>query len=171
VKLKVLFLILALAFIGVGCGKKSWQNLDESAFKVEMPGSAAKSNQTVTTAAGPITVNLWTLDQKTEGYIVGYSEYPEAVFNARNPEQLLDSARDGAISNVKGKVTDEKKITQGSFPGREITGNSPDQNVAFTARVFLAKPRMYMLVYSQLGKDKAISEDGKKFLESFQIKK
>jgi hypothetical protein len=170
VRFKVLFLILAVAIVGVGCGKKSWQTLDEAAFKAEMPGAAAKSNQTVPTAAGPITVNLWTLDQKTEGYIVGYSEYPEAVFNARNPKQLLDSARDGAIANVKGKVTDERDITQGSFQGREITGNSPDQNVAFTARVFLAKPRMYMLVFSQLGKDKTISDDGKKFLDSFQIK-
>ena len=170
-KLKVLFLTLVIAFIAVGCGSKSWQTLDDTAFKAEMPGAATKSNQTVTTAAGPITVNLWTLDQKTEGYIVGYSEYPEAVFSARDSKQLLDSARDGAIANVKGKVTAEKDITQGSFSGREITGSAPDQDVAFTARVFLAKPRMYMLVYSQRGKDKAISEDGKKFLDSFQIKK
>ncbi|HEX8709027.1 MAG TPA: hypothetical protein VF723_12340 [Pyrinomonadaceae bacterium] len=167
-KAKLLFLTLLVALFAAGCGR-SWQTLNENGFSVNMPGKASKNEQNVASAAGPITIHLYTLENKGEGFIVGYSEYPPAVFDAASSDKLLDAARQGAIANVQGQVTNERKINLGDIPGREITGNSPSQNVSFTARVYLAKPRMYMLVYSAQPKDKPISADGTKFLDSFKL--
>jgi hypothetical protein len=149
----------------------SWQTINDDGFTLSMPGTPDKNDSNVESAAGPLPLRMYTLSKGYEGFITGYTEYPETVFTASEPEQLLDAAQQGAISNVKGEVTSQRSITLNGHPGREIVGTSPSQNVGFTARVILAKPRMYMLVYTQYDKNKLISEDGKKFLDSFELTK
>lgn len=149
----------------------SWQTISDDGFTLSMPGEPSKDDSTIPSAAGPLPLRMYTLSKGFEGYITGYTEYPDIVFTSTEPEQLLDGAQEGAISNIKGEVTSQRPITLNGHTGREIVGSSPDQNVSFTARVILAKPRMYMLVYTQYDKEKPISEDGKRFLESFQITK
>jgi hypothetical protein len=136
-----------------------------------MPGTPSKDDSTVPSAAGPLALRMYTLSKGYEGFITGYTEYPDVVFTSSDPEALLDGAQHGAISNVQGEVTSQRKITMNGNPGREIVGTSPSKNIGFTARVILAKPRMYMLVYTQYDKSKPISEDGKRFLDSFQLTK
>ena len=149
----------------------SWQTVNDDGFTLSMPGKPDKNDSTIASAAGPLPLRMYTLSKGFEGFITGYTEYPDIVFTSTEPEDLLDGAQRGAISNVKGEVTSQRSITLNGHPGREIVGTSPGQNVGFTARVFLAKPRMYMLVYTQYDKDKPISDDGKRFLDSFQITK
>jgi hypothetical protein len=149
----------------------SWETVSDDGFTLLMPGKPSKSDDTIPSAAGPLPLRMYTLNHGYEGYITGYTEYPDIVFTSSEPEELLDGAQQGAIQNVKGEVTSQRQITLNGHPGREIVGTSPAQNVGFTARVYLAQPRMYMLVYTQYDKDKPISEHGKKFLDSFQITK
>ena len=149
----------------------SWETISDEGFTLTMPGTPSKNDDTIPSAAGPLPLRMYTLSRGFEGYITGYTEYPDIVFTASEPEELLDNAQQGAISNVKGEVTSQRAITLNGHPGREIVGTSPDQNIGFTARVILAKPRMYMLIYTQYDKDKLISEDGKRFLDSFQLTK
>jgi hypothetical protein len=148
-----------------------WETINDDGFSLSMPGKPSKDDSTVESAAGPLPLRMYTLTKGFEGYITGYTEYPDIVFTSSKPEALLDGAQEGAISNVKGEVTSQRPITVNGYSGREIVGTSPAQNVGFTARVILAKPRMYMLVYTQYDKDKPISADGTKFLESFRITK
>jgi hypothetical protein len=149
----------------------SWETISDTGFSLSMPGTPSKNDDTIPSAAGPLPLRMYTLSKGFEGYITGYTEYPDIVFTASEPEELLNNAQQGAISNVKGEVTSQRSITLNGHPGREIVGTSPSQNIGFTARVFLAQPRMYMLVYTQYDKDKPISADGKRFLDSFQITK
>lgn len=149
----------------------SWETISGDGFSLSMPETPSKDDSTIPSAAGPLPLRMYTLTKGFEGYIAGYTEYPDIVFTSTEPEQLLDGAQQGAISNIKGEVTSQRPITINGHPGREIVGTSPAQNVGFTARVYLAKPRMYMLVYTQYDKSKPISGDGKRFLESFQITK
>ncbi|HUQ34509.1 MAG TPA: hypothetical protein VM095_20480 [Pyrinomonadaceae bacterium] len=147
----------------------SWETVDGDGFTLSMPGTPSKNDSTIPSAAGPLQLRMYTLSKGFEGYITGYTEYPDIVFTSSQPEDLLNGAQNGAISNVKGEVTSQRPISVNGNPGREIIGTSPAQNIGFTARVILAKPRMYMLVYTQYDKSKPISEDGKKFLDSFQL--
>jgi hypothetical protein len=147
----------------------SWETITDKGFTLSMPGTPSKNDDTIPSAAGPLPLRMYTLSKGFEGYITGYSEYPDIIFTSTEPEDLLDGAQEGAISNIKGEVTSQRAITLNGHPGREIVGTSPDQNIGFTARVFLAKPRMYMLIYTQYDKSKPISEDGKRFLDSFKL--
>ncbi|PYS49403.1 MAG: hypothetical protein DMF68_10235 [Acidobacteria bacterium] len=148
----------------------SWQTVNGDGFTFSTPSTPSHDEQSLPSAVGPIPLHLYTLSQGFEGYIVGYSIYPDSVFSAASSEQLLDGAQNGAVSNVQGEVTSQRSISINGNPGREIVGTSPSKNIGFTARVFIVKPRMYMLVYTQYDKSKPISGDGKKFLESFQLK-
>jgi hypothetical protein len=147
---------------------QSWETLNADKFSVSMPGTPSKTDQTQTTIAGAVPVRMYTLDKGSEAYIVGYSEYPSAVFASKDTDTLLNGARDGAVNNAHGQVLSERPLSQGSYVGREIKGKAPDQNYGFTIHLYLANPRMYMLIYLKQG-DQPISDDGKKFLDSFKI--
>lgn len=149
----------------------SWQTISEDGFTITMPGTPSKNDDTVPSAAGPLMLRMYTLSKGYEGYITGYTVYPDMVFNASEPEEMMDNAQNAAINNIQGEVTSQHKITVKGNPGREIVGTSPSKNIGFTARVILARPRMYMLIYTQYDKSKQMSDDGKKFLDSFQITK
>lgn len=149
----------------------SWETITEDGFSLSMPGKPSKSDDTVASAAGPLALRMYTLSEGYEGFITGYTEYPDMVFTSSEPEELMDGAQKGAISTVQGEVTSQRPITVNGHPGREIVGTSPSKNIGFTARVILARPRMYMLVYTQYDKSKPISADGKRFLDSFRITK
>lgn len=147
----------------------SWQAVNGDRFTFSMPGSPSHDEQTISSAAGPLPLHMYTLSEGYEGFIAGYTEYPDYIFTSAGPEDLLDGAQQGAVSNVEGQVTSQKKISIAGNPGREIVGTSPSRNIGFTARVYLVRPRMYMFVYTQYDKDKPISSDGTRFLDSFQI--
>jgi hypothetical protein len=147
----------------------SWQTVNGDSFTVSMPGSPSHDTQSVPSAVGPIPIHLYTLTEGYEGYIVGYTVYPDSVFSSSQPEDLMNGAQSGAINNVQGQVTSQRSITIDGYPGREIIGTSPSKNIGFIARLYLVKPRMYMMLYTQYDKDKPASADGKKFLESLQL--
>jgi hypothetical protein len=149
----------------------SWQTISEDSFSLAMPGTATKNDSTVASPAGPLMLRMYTLTKDYEVFITGYTEYPDMVFEASEPEAMMDGAQKGAISNVQGEVTSQRPIMVNGNPGREIVGTSASKNIGFTARVILARPRMYMLVYTQYDKSKPMSADGKRFLDSFQITK
>lgn len=149
----------------------SWQTVTGEGFTISMPGTPGHDKDTVPSAAGPLPIHLYTLSEGYEGFITGYTEYPDYIFTSANPEDLMDSAQNGAISNVQGEVTSQRSITLDGNPGREIVGTSPSKNIAFTVRIYLVRPRMYMLLYTQYGKEKTISASGERFLDSLQLTK
>ncbi|HEV7376113.1 MAG TPA: hypothetical protein VGN95_15455, partial [Pyrinomonadaceae bacterium] len=73
------------------------------------------------------------------------------------------------VSSINGEVTNEHSITVSGYSGREVTGKSPSKNLGFTIRLFVVKPQMFIILYTQYDKDKPMSEDGRKYLDSFQI--
>ncbi len=148
----------------------NWQTVDGEGFTISMPGTPDHDEDTVASAAGPLPIHLFTLSEGYEGFITGYTEYPVYIFDASKPEDLMDAAQTGAITNVQGEVTSQRSITLDGNPGREIVGSSPSKNIGFTVRIYLVKPRMYMMLYTQYGKDNPITESGKRFLDSLQLK-
>jgi hypothetical protein len=147
----------------------NWQTVDGEGFTVQMPGSPSHDTQTTQSAVGPIPIHLYTLSQGYEGYMAGYSQYPETLFNLSQPEDVFNGAQNGVINNIKGEVVSQRSITMNGNPGREVIGTSSSANLGFTMRLYIVKPKMFMLFYTQYGADKPVTADGKKFLDSFQL--
>jgi hypothetical protein len=172
--MKMRFLTSAVAvaaLLGLACGALAtkWETVSEGGMTVEMPGTPKKQTQTVQSPAGPVTVNILGVERSSEAFMVAYNEFPAQIANAlTDPKTLLDSGRDGAIRNVNGKLTSERNVQIGSYPGREIVGEVPDKKASFTARIYWAKPRLYQIIYIS-PQGKTITDDGKKFLDSLKI--
>jgi hypothetical protein len=134
-----------------------------------MPGTPSHDDDTVPSAAGPLPIHLYTLSEGYEGFITGYTVYPDFIFTSAKAEDLMDSAANGAITNIQGEITSQRSVTLDGNPGREVVGNSPSKNISFTVRIYLVKPRMYMMLYTQYGKEKTITASGERFLDSLQL--
>ena len=171
--------LVVLIFCACSTMQTKWETLSEGGMTVQMPGTPQKQTQSVDTPVGPVTFNTYTAQNGNEAFIVGYNDFPDspATRNA-NPEDLLNRARDGALQNVSGKVTSEKPLTMNGHPGKEFSGDgiSPEadssgkhQEATFTARVFWVPPRLYQVLYVRPKTASAPSENGQKFLESFQL--
>ncbi|MBC7930744.1 MAG: hypothetical protein H7Z38_09315 [Rubrivivax sp.] len=171
---------LFAALLVCGCSAllaPKWETLSEGGFTAQVPGKAEKQTQSVSTAVGPVTFNTFSVEHRSEAFIVGYNDFPAAALANVDAEQLLNNAKTGAVQNVGGKVTGEKSITMAGHPGKEFVGEgvSPGtdssgkkQEATFTARIYWAKPRLYQVLYIH-PKGSAASETGQKFLDSFQI--
>lgn len=167
-KPKILLIAFALIFLAA-CAAK-WETLSEGGFTVQMPGTPNKQSQSINTAVGPVTINMYTVETKGEAFIVAYSDYPEAAASQADPQQLLNNARDGAVRNVNGKITSERSVTLNGKPGKEIIGDGSlaSQEGTFVARIYWVSPRIYQALYVR-PKGSAASENGNKFLDSFQL--
>jgi hypothetical protein len=114
---------------------------------------------------------MFTLDKGSEAYILAYHEFPESISNLNiDPKVLLKGASDGAVKNIDGKVTTERDITNGSYPGKEIVGSGSKEgkDIEFTIRLYWAKSRLVQTLYLA-EKGKTNEKNATKFLDSLKI--
>jgi hypothetical protein len=168
--------LVVLIFCACSAMQTKWETVSEGDMTVQMPGTPQKQTQSVDTPVGPVAFNTWTAQNGDEAFIVGYNDFPDgpATRNA-NPEDLLNRARDGALQNVNGKVKSEKPLTMNGHPGKEFSGEGTaseggkQQEATFTARVYWVPPRLYQVLYVSPKSSSGPSENGQKFLDSFQL--
>jgi hypothetical protein len=95
---------------------------------------------------------------------VGVCDYGSAVAG-RAPDTVLDGAQGGALSNTNSHLVSAKKITLGTYPGREF--EAENDSMHFSARIYLVGTTLYQtLTAAPLGKPYA---GVTRFLDSFQL--
>lgn len=162
----------ALALIAVlsSCQQSEWIVVSpgDGASSISMPGTPSEETQSVQTPAGDIDVHTFVFEQKEVAYSIIYSDFPDALIAARDTEKMLDGARDGAISSVKGTLKAETKITLEEFPGREVKIEAPDGKHTVISRVYLVGNRLYQVAVA-MPKEDPSSDDVAKFFSSFKL--
>ena len=143
----------------------------EGRFSVVAPISFKEETQTLDTTVGKIEMHMFIAEGKDIAYAVAYSDYPEEMIRQSNPDQVLNGARDGMVSNVNGKLVLETKITLGKYPGREVVVDlklDNDIDGTVKSRMYLVENRMYQTqVITTKG---AVSmQTISDFLDSFQL--
>ena len=153
-----------------GAASATWKEFSssEGSFSILMPGEPTEQTKTVNTKAGAIDLHLFIFQQKNVAYFVSYVEYQEELVQANNAEKLLDGARDGAVSNVQGKLLNEVSISLEKYPGREIRIQVPDGKHTIQTRMYLVKNRLYQVMIVT-PKEDSFSKDVTKFLDSFKL--
>jgi hypothetical protein len=78
--------------------------------------------------------------------------------------------RTAAVKDIDGKVTTERDITNGSYPGKEIVGSGSKEgkDIEFTIRLYWAKTRLVQTLYLA-EKGKTNEKNATKFLDSLKI--
>jgi hypothetical protein len=84
---------------------------------------------------------------------------------AANPDEMLASAKQGAVDHMSAHIVAEKKIALGSKPGVEFQAES--DKLHFTARMYMAGGVLYQtMVATPLNEKYA---DTARFLDSFEL--
>ena len=112
------------------------------------------------------------LEDRSGAYMVAYSDYPEEYMRAIVENDLLDSAAEGAMTNINGKLTQQVDFPLGDYPGREATfevsaqGSQPAMLIK--AHYFLVNNRLYqvMVVAPQL---QGLPAAAQQFFDSFKL--
>lgn len=174
-----LFSLAIVVLIFCACSsltQTKWETVNEGGFTAQMPGTPKRQTQSVNAGGTNIDITMLTVEGSNEAFIVGYNDIPSAMAAAvdSNTDTFLNNAREGAVGNVHGHVTNEHAITLDGHPGKEFTGDGtspedPKQEVTFTARVYWVNPHLYQVLYLRPKTTAAPSENGQKFLDSFKL--
>lgn len=140
---------------------------EEGRFSVLFPGEPKKNIKLLNTIAGKIDLVMYTAGSKKSGFVVGYADYPEEAVKDPEPQKMLDGARDGALSNVRGELVDETVLDFQGYPARELEIDVPRRGTV-RARLIIVGNRLYqMMVISP--SDNILYEKGTEFFDSFEI--
>lgn len=165
------FLALFFSWLIIsGCQQPGWQEFrcEEGGFSALLPGTPAKVTHRVDSPAGPLDIQVFTLEHRRFTYVLSYTDYPEAALQAKTPEDILNGARQGAVANVQGRLVSETALRLSPYPGREAVIAVPDGHQV-RLRFFLVKNRLYQAGVAT-PKDRTHDPEVTRFLESFTIR-
>ncbi|MCK4576533.1 hypothetical protein KAU34_09015 [candidate division WOR-3 bacterium] len=167
---KRLLISLFLLIIFVDCQRHIWKEFisSEGRFSILMPGKPSKQTVKTNSVIGPIDFHILTFEKEDVVYLVGYSDYPNTFVQSNTQDSLLNIACYGAVLNLKGNLVSKRVISINEYPGREMTIEQADGEIIYLTRLFLVGGRLYQVTILTL-KRKEISNDDKKFLDSFKL--
>ncbi|MBU0489869.1 MAG: hypothetical protein KKA07_15855 [Bacteroidetes bacterium] len=136
-------------------------------FKITFPAKPTESSENIPTEVGNISTSTFMYEKSsTEAYMVAYSDYPSALIELSNTDDLLTGARDGVVNNISGTVDKEDKITLGDSKGLYFRASSTTFYLVY--KLYLVKNRLYQIGIMRDGSYPA-ADDEKAFIDSFEL--
>ena len=133
-------------------------------FSASFPAAPAVGKQSVPTDAGSFDLQTYEAEDGSATLIAAVCDYGASAKD-KDPDALLESAKTGAVSNVKGHLTSEKKIGLGDNHGVAFEADS--ENAHISARIYLAGTTLYQMIVA--APKAAPYADSGRFLDSFQF--
>jgi hypothetical protein len=144
----------------------NWQSYSYPAdgFSVSFPAQPEEQKQNVNTDAGPFELRSYIGTDGEVAMFVGVCDYGNATAG-KDPDDLLQGAKNGALQNTSAHLLSETKTTFGIYHGLAYEAESDAAH--FYARMYMVGSTLYQtLVVVPLGKSYA---DTARFLDSFQL--
>ncbi len=141
----------------------------EGGFTVLFPGTPNTDKPNTNTTADSNTLQSFSVLRENEAlYVVSYRNMLEQVIqNSRDPNKVLAAVVSRISQGSKGNLLNEKNITLGKFPGKEIRFQL-EKNIFLRGKIYLVNQRLYQLfVVTNQEANLTKSIDG--FFNSFQI--
>ncbi len=145
---------------------------EEGYFSIGFPGEPTESSQEISTAIGPITIVLYTYENRNGVYLASYSDYPDEIIEQSDPNDLLKGAQSGAVGNVNGQLISSKDIDIATYSGKEIVFKIPKSKRMppggiGKAQFYLVDNRLYQILSIEGGSK--VSAAANQFLDSFEL--
>lgn len=156
-----------------------WVKYENSAggFSAAFPSMPEESEQELNTALGSLTLKIFNSPAESDSdanivYAVMYTVYPEntisSSMDAEKMEKFFNGSVNGAVTNVKGKLLSEEKVSIKNFPGRHIKVDYMQGQAVIDMYLYLVNDKNYMLQVIHLpGKED--NSNLKKFIGSFSL--
>ncbi len=146
-----------------------------AAYIVEYPSAPEKGADDVPTEKGVVKMNTYTL--QTEGdenliYMTSFTEYPASFFEngldtTDEQQKVLDGSVNGAVTNTKGKLVSDRKISFNGYQGRDIKIEVSGLYIIHM-RTILVGYKLYLaqVIYEKINED---NENAKRFFNSLDL--
>jgi hypothetical protein len=133
-------------------------------FSASFPSAPDVQKRNIATDAGSFELHSYIGQVGEVAMFIGVVDYGSGT-SGKDPNTLLQGAKNGALENSKSKLVSEKQITLGAYPG--LTFEAESDQAHFSVRFYMVGSTLYqMLVVYPLGKPFA---DTARFLDSFQL--
>jgi hypothetical protein len=133
-------------------------------FAISFPAQPNLEKQNVSTDAGQFELRTYVAQDSSTALIAAVCNYgPTAA--GKDPSQLLESAKKGAVNNLKAHIASEKPVDLAGHRGVAFEADNDSEHIS--ARIYLAGTVLYQSIV--LSPMNARSIDTKRFLESFQF--
>jgi hypothetical protein len=135
-------------------------------YSIEMPAEWTVTAAEDPTQWGPVKTSTAEAELPSELFLTMCTIYPAAIMAGQSVTSILDRARDGAVSNAKGKLRSEEMVTVGNLQARQIIVDSPG-DLVIVVRFFVNENAMIeALAAGHPGIE--LGPDTKRFLESMK---
>lgn len=150
-----------------------WQSIDRTmdGFKIEMPANAQQIKIPAYNEHGSSEQvdMLYAYPDPQICYSISWEEDPPVErINSHMPDRTLDMALVDALERSQTMLVSKSEISQQGFPGREFTARNIGGGV-FSARLVLARHRLYMLTAAYPSSEARRDEDVSRFFNSFSV--
>ena len=163
-----LSLVIASATLIACTPELDWRELSapEGRFAVLLPGKPRHESRALNTAAGALTMTMYSFSLKQGTMGVAYTDYPAAAHGRGQ----VDAARDALLRNIQGGVRMEEDIGIAGFPGRQVyaEGGAGAHDMLLKARFVVVGSRLYQIAYVGAREGVAMA-DVDMFLASFRL--
>jgi len=133
-------------------------------FSATFPSKPSFETQNIPTDVGTVEYHTYTADDASATLSAGVTDFG-SVLVGKDPDALLQGAKNGAVTNSKGRLVSEKPITLGVNHGLAFEIDGDDSRV--TVRVYVVGTSLYeMMVASPLDSNYAGTE---RFLDSLKL--
>jgi hypothetical protein len=150
-----------------------WQAFKSEAgsFTVQIPPDLEFTEETLDVDSSSLHIYNADFSEGNGSYGIFYYDYPdEVVVDPDIAQFMLDGHRDGWLEFFNGTPIEERNISLGNHPGREIIVEAIDNDlpVKIKARYYLVNHRFYQIAVWIL-KDETFTAEMETFLQSFAL--
>jgi len=134
-----------------------------------MPGiPKEKTTHATSLVYGKMQLGILSLKKENWMFAVSWTDYPAEVFLDPTNSPSLDTARDGAVNGVQGKLLGEEHISMNGFPGRIIRIEPAGGRTTYIAKMVQVNSRFYQVAVV-CPKEESFSPDIQRFMDSFVL--
>jgi hypothetical protein len=142
--------------------------LPDGGFVVLFPQKPAQSERRLRTPAGEVTMRMYSVRVGEHVLAAGFADFSQSI-----DAPLVDALRDTLVSNIGGRVTQERPLDSGAAKGREFAatgmlGRGKDARPGVLRARMYASGRRYFQLVSLGGADGMTAADIDLFLASFK---
>ncbi len=170
----MLQLFLTLLFLVVGnlgpANAQEWVEYrpPDAGYRTEFPAAPTVSTTAIDDQPDSAKMTIARYEGRRRFELLSiHDDYPTTA-EVDDPEVAFNSARNGALAAVKGKLRQETRFTVDGLPARRIVVDIPEAKLAVVALLVLNGRRVYQLIaVAPLGQED--SANVQRFLNSFAV--
>lgn len=119
---------------------------EDGRFEINFMKAPKIESQNVPTEVGDIEMVTFMYEKSaTEAYMVAYADYPSAIIEASETEELLKGGKSGAAQSLGiNEYSEEKEISMHEFPGLHFKGKSANGTYV-VYDIYMVNNRLYQI--------------------------